>query len=134
MTARIVVAGRIETGQGIGAGFTRTDWAFAMFRDTYGVDPYPGTLNLRAAPGAATEEWQRAVRGGRLFPAPSPDWCDARCLAGTLRRGGRAAPVVAVVPLVPGYPRDQIELVAAVGLRRELGLADGDVVTVELHD
>ncbi|HEY4135859.1 MAG TPA: DUF120 domain-containing protein [Alphaproteobacteria bacterium] len=131
--APVPVVGRVETGQGLGASFTRTDWALGVFRDAYGVDPFPGTLNLRAAAGAAMESWRKAAEQGRLFKAPDPSWCDARCLRATISHGGLKASGVIVLPLVAGYPRDQIELVADRNLRDALALRDGDEVTLELE-
>ena len=37
-----------------------------------------------------------------------------------------------VVPDVPGYPDDKIEIIAAVGLRAALGLRDGDTLALEV--
>jgi len=37
-----------------------------------------------------------------------------------------------IVPQVPGYPTNQLEIVAAVALRKHLGLVDGDPVELEL--
>jgi riboflavin kinase len=126
------ITGRVETGQGVGASFTRTDWALGVFRDAYGLDPFPGTLNVRAD-AQAVPIWLAAVAQGRLFKAPDPAWCDARCLRALLQAGASQAAAVAVVPLVPGYPSDQIELVADRRLRETLGLSDGDAVVIALE-
>jgi riboflavin kinase len=133
LTASVRLSGRVETGQGVGASFTRTDWALGVFRDAYGVDPFPGTLNVRTDAGAATDAWQNAAGQGRLFKAPDPSWCDARCLRATIRRGALQASAVIVLPLIAGYPRDQVELVADRHLRETLALRDGDLVMLELE-
>jgi CTP-dependent riboflavin kinase len=36
------------------------------------------------------------------------------------------------MPEVAGYPDDKIEIIAAVGLRAALGLADGDALALEV--
>lgn len=126
------IAGRVESGKGLGASFLRLDWARRIFLDGYGIDPFPGTLNLRVEQGQAVEAWRRAVGRGRLFEAPAPDACDARCIAAVIRHGDRQADGVIVVPLVAAYPEDQVELVAAVRLREFLGVADGDAVTLDI--
>ena len=131
MTA-LCIEGRVESGKGLGATFTRLDWARRIFLDGYGIDPFPGTLNLRAQPDAAKDTWRRAVERGRLFKAPISDACDARCLAAVIRHGDRETAGVIVVPLVEGYPDDQIELVAAIHLREYLGVVDGDSVTLDV--
>ncbi|MHA1107761.1 MAG: DUF120 domain-containing protein [Alphaproteobacteria bacterium] len=39
-----------------------------------------------------------------------------------------------VLPEVPGYPAPKLEMIAPVGVRDILGIADGDPVTIELQD
>lgn len=129
MTTRIT--GRIETGQGVGATFIRADWALGIFRDAYDIDPFPGTLNVKAD-AACVEAWQAAVAQGRLFDAPDPSWCAARCLRARIHFQTHEAAVVIVVPLVENYPKDQIELVASTGLREWLEVRDGDPVILSL--
>ncbi len=126
------ISGKIETGQGVGAGFTRTDWALGVFRDAYGIDPFPGTLNVRADP-ASVAAWQSAAAQGQLFKAPDPSWCDARCLRAKILHQTHFAAVVIVVPMVESYPQDQIELVAGMNLREWLEALDGDSVTLDLE-
>jgi CTP-dependent riboflavin kinase len=121
------LVGRVARGQGEGAMFTRLDWARAAFVARLGIDPFPGTLNLVPEDAAA---WS-AVRAtpGILIPAPDAKFCNAR--AWRVRLAGRVDGAV-VVPEVPGYPDDKIEIIAAVGLRAALGLADGDVLALEV--
>jgi len=126
------ISGKIETGQGVGAGFTRTDWALGVFREAYGVDPFPGTLNVRADT-LSVAAWQSAAAQGQLFKAPDPAWCDARCLRAKILHQTHFAAVVIVVPLVESYPQDQIELVAGMNLREWLEARDGDSVTLDLE-
>lgn len=126
------ISGKIETGQGIGAGFTRTDWALGVFRDSYGIDPFPGTLNVRVD-AASIAAWQDAAAHGQLFKAPDPTWCDARCLRAKILHQTHFAAVVIVLPLVENYPQDQIELVAGMNLREWLEARDGDAVSLDLE-
>ena len=122
------ITGRVESGLGEGAAFTRLEWARRQFGDKLGVDPFPGTLNLTIE-GAARTEWARLrPELPVLISPPDAKFCDAR--AGRVRIAGRIAGAV-VVPLVPGYPDNKIEVIAAVRVREALGLADGDAVTLE---
>ena len=125
--AIVVVHGRVARGQGEGASFTQLPWARAAFVARLGIDPFPGTLNLVPEDPAA---WA-AVRAGRgiLIPSPERGVCDAR--AYKVRVAGRIEAAI-VVPEVPGYPDDKIEIIAAVSLRAALGLADGGMIVVEV--
>lgn len=125
------ISGKIETGQGVGASFTRTDWALGVFNNAYGVDPFPGTLNVRVD-AASLPLWQSASAEGQLFKAPNPAWCDARCFRVKILHQTHFATAVVVRPLVEGYPVDQAELVAGMNLREWLEAKDGDSVTLDL--
>lgn len=37
-----------------------------------------------------------------------------------------------ILPEVPGYPSDQLEIVSDKSIRNELGLKDGDTITIEV--
>jgi len=126
----VTIEAALVTGLGEAAGFTSLDWAREAFRAAVGIDPFPGTVNLTPRDAAAQAGWD-AVRAapGIVMPAPRPDWCDARCYRA--RIAGRIEAAI-VVPEVANYPADKIELIAAVGVRDALGLADGDVVVVEV--
>jgi HAD superfamily hydrolase (TIGR01509 family) len=126
---RPVLRGRVTTGQGRGAGFTGLPWARAAFRTGLGIEPFPGTLNLRLASAADLWAWGRLrQQPGVPVPAPGPDQCDAVCYPVLL--AGRV-PGAIVLPRIRGYAPDQLEIIAPLALRRVLGLADGDEVTVE---
>ena len=42
-----LIRGRLVGGIGLGRHFTRLDWARRQFIDKLGIDPFPGTLNVR---------------------------------------------------------------------------------------
>jgi CTP-dependent riboflavin kinase len=124
---RVTVVGRVASGTGEGALFTRLDWARAAFVERLGIDPFPGTLNLVPEDGAAWAALR--VTPGVRIAAPDQAFCDAR--AWRVRVAGGIAGAI-VVPDVPGYPDDKIEIIAAVGLRAALGLRDGDTLALEV--
>lgn len=121
------VTGRVTSGRREGASFTVLGWVRAQLLDSLGIDPFPGTLNLRLAPEqqAPWRAWKS--RPGVSIQPPDASFCRGR--AYPVRIAGRV-PGAIVVPEVPGYPEAQLELVAAVALRDQLGLADGDSVSV----
>jgi len=130
MQAPVTIEAILVTGLGEAAGFTSLDWARAAFRDAVGIDPWPGTVNLKPRDAAARSAWDAVrARPGISMPAPRPDWCDARCYRA--RIAGRIDAAI-VVPEVDNYPEDQIELIASVGVRVALGLVDGDRVRIEV--
>lgn len=126
------ISGTVASGKGLGATFTRTDWALKILEDEYGIDPYPGTLNLKVSK-TSLSGWQSLTARGRLFTAPSAEWCDAKCFAVRLEHGHTQAKGVIVLPLVHDYPADQIEIVAEVNLRSHFAIDDGDVITLHIQ-
>ncbi len=129
--ARHTLSGKLVSGLGEGAGFTRAEWARRQFMDLLGIDPYPGTLNLKIEEEGDLEAW-RAIRkaAGLTVVPPDPGWCRGTCYPAVIAGAIKGA---VVVPEIADYPTDQIEIIAETGLRRVLGLADGDPVVLEVE-
>lgn len=125
------LTGRVTRGAGQGATFTRLDWARTGFLDATGIEPYPGTLNLRIDDPGFAARWSTCRnRGGIPIEAGDGTSCDARVFPVTLN--GRWYGAV-VYPDVAGYADDQVEIISAVCLRELLPAQDGDTVDVEFH-
>lgn len=128
------VRGCVSSGSGKGSFFTRLDWARAQFVEKLRIDPFPGTLNLVAEDDEAKAAWSalRSMPGIRIEnPGEGDSDCSGRCYR-VIVEGWVCAAVV--VPEVPGYPVDKIEIIAPIGLRDILGKTDGDGVVLEFMD
>jgi len=126
------LTGQVVTGVGQGAGFTQLDWAAKQFINQCGIDPYPGTLNIVLTDEAQLTTWKtmQADPGLRLR-AGDPRSCDARLYSVWI---GGELPAAIVLPEVPDYPENQIEIIAAVCLREQLAISDGDSVQIMRQD
>jgi HAD superfamily hydrolase (TIGR01509 family) len=125
-----ILTGSLVTGLGAGADFTALDWFREDCIAAFGIDPYPGTLNLQLTRSGDLERWEaRLAKPSVRLVAADPETCDA--LAVPVEIAGQL-PGAIIVPQVPGYPTNQLELVAALPLREHLALADGDPVQLEL--
>ncbi len=131
--------GRVRTGLGQGAGFTALEWAREQFLAHCGIDPHPGTLNIVVDDPGHLRAWQaiRSTGPARVRP-PSADACDAALYPVSIgrsrcARNGHGVTGAVVLPDVPEYPRDQLELIASIDLRAHFGLSDGDTLDVELQ-
>lgn len=123
--------GTVESGLGEGAYYMSLPQYTHQFEKILGFSPYPGTLNLRLSPIAVQRrkrlsiaDWYQVegfVSEGRTFG-------QVRCLPCMIRR----IPCGIVVPGRSHYPDALVEVIAPVGLRRELGLNDGDEVVIEV--
>jgi len=124
------IKGRLATGIGQGKHFTRLDWARDQFIERLNIDPFPGTINVIVDDPAELAAWQRLSQtpGIRIDnPNDGPFDCDARCFPVTI--AGRI-PGAIVLPEVQGYPANQIEIIAAVGVRESLAITDGDAIVL----
>lgn len=127
------IKGKLASGIGQGRHFTRLDWARQQFMERLGIDPYPGTVNVIVEGGDDEAVWARlkATPGIRIDnPNDGPFDCDGRCYRVAIE--GRI-PAAVVFPEVDGYPANQIEVIAAVGVREALRIADGDAVTLVIE-
>ena len=129
--ARHALTGKLVSGLGEGAGFTRTEWARRQFVELLGIDPYPGTLNLVVEDEADFETW-RTIRkqAGVTVTPPDRGWCKGTCYRATVAGTIKGA---VVVPEIADYPAGKIEIIAETGLREALGLVDGDPVTLVIE-
>ncbi len=131
--------GRVRTGLGQGAGFTALEWAREQFLANCGIDPHPGTLNVVVDDPAHLSTWQ-AIRAtsAPLVRPPAADACDAALYPVSIGRSrgahnGHGLTGAVVLPDVPDYPGDQLEIIASIDLREHFGLSDGDALDVELQ-
>jgi CTP-dependent riboflavin kinase len=125
------LTGVVAPGRGLGSA-VMTGAELARLSELLGFDAVPGTLNVRLpAPTARDDTW-RFLASSEI----GPGWEAATGQTGyhylPVLVGGRYRAVAfqAVEPAEPGYPPDQVELICEAHLRRELGLADGDEISV----
>ena len=130
---RALISGRVTTGIGEGARFTQLPWIRKAFVALLDIDPFPGTLNLKIEETDVMRQWHelKARSGSVLLPPPDTEFCRARCYPVLVEGRLRAA---IVCPEVRDYPKDQIELIAAVSIRKTLSLKDGDRLSLEVDE
>jgi phosphoglycolate phosphatase len=136
VSGKLSLSGRVTSGIGQGAGFTRLAWVREKILEQCGIDPFPGTLNLSIETDTDLRAWRDlCAQGGRPLAAPNADHCDAMLypvrIAGSITEAVTGA---VVVPDIEGYPPERAEIVAAVDLRRHLTIADGDIVSLTTHE
>jgi CTP-dependent riboflavin kinase len=120
--------GIVRDGARQAGGFTQLNWVRDQIRAKFNFDPYPGTLNLQIENPGALDAWH--TRAGIAID-PAPGYCPARCFR--VQLNGKIF-AVWLIPDVPNYSRDVIELIAPVCLRDALGVQTGDAVEIEIRD
>lgn len=117
---KIILRGRVFGGGGIGSFFVNLPWVRSQFKDKLGFNPYPGTLNLQLLPGTDVKELRDTTKGIKI--KSSEGFHEGRCFKALIMEKLWGA---VVVPDVPKYPNDLLEILAPVNLRETLGLKDG---------
>ena len=123
----VILKGKVSSGEGTGSSFVNLPWAKRQFREKLKFNPYPGTLNLRLSPEVGIEELRDVTRGIKI-EAPE-GFYGGRCFEASVSGKVRGA---AVVPDVPDYSFDILEILAPINLRDVLGLKDGMELTVTI--
>jgi riboflavin kinase len=122
---QIELTGVVFTGKGTGKRFVALPWVISQVEVKLGFTPYPGTLNLRLT---GEELVKRKLLNPKQGITISPE---QGFLPGTVFRASISGLECAVVvPDIPGYPNDVLEVISPLYLRGKLGLNDGKKVTV----
>ncbi len=115
-----------EVFSGIGEGSFYVSIYSKGFRAKLGINPYPGTLNVRVAEDLVGDlkACLREAEHVRVDPPPIPD----AKLAPVLVYPARIAHIDAFIvkPEVTIYKDDVVEFISEVYIRGALGLRDGD--------
>lgn len=130
----MILTGTVVSGRREAAGFLALPWVAEQLDATFGLTPFPGTLNLHLTTEESRARWDglQALRGGqRLDPPEGSGFCAATGYP--VRVNGQVSGVV-LRPAVKGYPPDVAEVVAADSLRRRFGLMDGDTCRLLLQE
>jgi len=125
---RIELSGAIFSSRGDGKKFLELPWVKRQITEKLGFTPYPGTLNVKLSEESVKrKKLLEKVRSIKIHPA------DGYC-SGTLFKAfiGKLECAI-VIPEVASYPKDIIEIIAAVNLREQLQLKDGGKVTVTVN-
>jgi riboflavin kinase len=136
--AELSLTGTVTGGMGEGRHYISLPGYKRQFEERLGYEPYPGTLNIEL------DERSIRARGelAAIEPVPIDAWEDegrtygsASCYVASVEGNSRTfEPVHVIVPDRTHHDEDQIELIAPEMLRDELGLADGDEVTVRIEE
>jgi CTP-dependent riboflavin kinase len=119
--------GNVFSGKGEGAKFVRLSWARKQMEEKLGFKPYPGTLNIRL--DGKSVKMRKALMDAEGEEILSPlGFCRGKIFQASMMNVKCAV----VIPEVPGYPEDVLEVVSSTSLREKLHLDDGSMVEVKV--
>jgi len=118
----------VFSGKGEGGKFIELPWVKKQITEKLGFTPHIGTLNLKI-----TEEkfkYRTLLEKAEATEiSPAKGFSRGRCFKACLMDKLKCA---VVIPEIPNYPRDIIEVIAPTNLREKLQLRDGDSVEVKV--
>jgi CTP-dependent riboflavin kinase len=127
---RVKIRGKIVEGVREAGSFTQIPWVRKQFISKLSIDPYPGTLNLEIVDPESLQYFNalKTMRGREITPEDL-SFCSARCYP-VLINGQLSGAIV--YPLVEGYPKNKMELIASQNVKKALSLKTGDYLEVEI--
>ena len=124
----MVFKGTVFSGNGEGRKFIELPWVKQQIQEKLGFTPYAGTLNIRLLKFSVKQKKLLVdAKGIEVYP-------EKGYYSGLLIKAKIGSLECAiVVPQVPNYPSDVLEVIASVYLRERLKIADGSEVAVTVN-
>jgi riboflavin kinase len=127
LTHEIVLKGKVFSGDKRGRLFVDLPWVKNQINEKLGFNPYIGTLNLQL-PNKTSLNRLRETDG--IIIMPEKGYFEGKCFKALVKEKVEGA---VVLPDVPDYPPDLLEVLAPVNLRKTFGLKDGMEVKVSVR-
>jgi riboflavin kinase len=122
---QITFEGTVFSGNGEGKKFVSLLWVKRQIREKLGFTPYAGTLNIRLTDENSKRK-KLLEKAEKFEIKPEEGFCTGYLVKAKIC--GLCCGVI--VPQVPSYPVNVLEVVAAWNLRERLKLVDGGEVCV----
>ena len=122
------IKGIVFSGKGEAAKFIELPWVKRQIVEKLGFTPHSGTLNIKLS----KEEFEHRTlleKAEAIEILPIKGFSRGRCFKANLLNKLKCA---IVIPEIPNYPEDMIEVIASTNLREKLQLRDGDSVEVKI--
>jgi len=124
------ITGKIVSGVNQGAFFTQLDWVQEQCLENLGFKPYPGTLNLEIPDeSVAIIEALQPQEGMELVP-PDSNFCSGFVFPIFVE--GISGAIVAPAADVRLHGKNIIEIISHLGLKKALGVEDGDWISLTI--
>ena len=124
MNKTVILKGKVFSGKKRGKQFVKLPWVKKQINKKIGFNPYVGTLNLRLANETGINKLRKA-NGIKI--KPEKGYYEGKIFKALVMRKVEGA---VVLPDVPEYPPDLLEVLAPVNLRKTLEIEDGTEIEV----
>jgi riboflavin kinase len=124
----ITIEGTVFSGNGRGKKFVELTWFKRQVEEKLGFSTYLGTLNLRLL-DKEVEKRELLETKGSLTVEPQTGYYSGLLFRATIE----GLECAVVIPIMPNYPKDVLEVISPVYLRGRFKLIDGNLVTVSIN-
>lgn len=125
---KIVLSGTVFSGEGRGKKFVELPWFKRQVEEKLGFSPYLGTLNMRLSLKEAEKRILLENAEG-LVVEPQTGYYSGLLFKATID----AMECGVIIPIMPNYPSDVLEVIAPIYLRGLLKLMDDSLVTISVN-
>jgi len=122
----IPFVGTIYTGQEVGKFFIEMPWVMQQLKKLVEFTPYLGTLNLHLTVDSTEQRRVYLTPQNGLLIKPQKGYMPGYLYKAKIFD----TPCCVVLPDVPNYPPNSLEIIAAENLRNKFALKNNDTVTV----
>jgi riboflavin kinase len=122
------VTGTVVSGIGVSASFLSIQWVSDQVVEKLFFSPYWGTLNVDIGDSTIQKKLKEHAKK-RIIPVEK-EFCEALIFDAMITGEYRCG---VILPLVPNYPGNILEIVAPVHLKRALTIDDGAEIEVEIY-
>ena len=125
---QITFKGAVFSGNGGGRKFISLPWVKRQIQEKLGFTPYSGTLNIRLTKESIQQK-KLLEKAEKFEISPEKGYCTGTLIEAHME--GLKCGIV--LPQVPNYPQDVLEVIAACNLRERFKLEDGSEVCVTVR-
>jgi riboflavin kinase len=125
----VILRGKVFSGHGGGTKFIKLPWVRRQIIEKLGFEPYCGTLNLKLTEGSIAIK-QQLLKLRAIGIVPVKGFCCGLCFKARIMDKVEGA---IIIPQVPSYPENVLEVISPICLRERLGLRDGDEVRLTVY-
>ncbi|MBP1748990.1 MAG: riboflavin kinase [Deltaproteobacteria bacterium] len=122
------VTGTVMSGLGESASFLSLKWVNDQVVEKLSFSPYCGTLNIDIGESTIQKKLKEHAEK-RIIPVEK-EFCEALIFDAMITGGHRCG---VILPLVPDYPVNVLEIVAPVHLKQALAIDDGAKIELEVY-
>ena len=126
--SEIVFKGTVFSGNGEGRKFIDLPWVKQQIQEKLGFTPYSGTLNIRLTKESVKQK-KLLENAKQLEVYPAKGYCTGKLIKAHID----SLECAIIIPQIPNYPSDVLEVIASCYLRERLKVTDGSEVTVTVN-